>query len=96
MMKKITPKADDMLYSCMYKFREQSDYEAFLEAQIEYPKLRRFIEELENELRSWRKYGEVPELLKPLKEYLKDEDSLETIGSDIERWWYSRKEEWGE
>lgn len=78
-------------YKITMEFEDESDYQYFLDMQKEYPKLRRFCEELENQLRSWRKYDATPEHFT-----LSDcpEDVKNALAHEIERWYYSVKEEW--
>ena len=78
-------------YKLTLEFQNQSDYDEFIEMQTEYPKLRRFIEEFEKEIRNWRKHDAIPTLLKPLdlEAYMS-----QLFAHEIERWYYATKEEW--
>jgi len=77
-------------YEVTYKFKDKFEYEYFIEAQTEYSKLRSFCEEFERQLRSWRKYEQTPELLKPLELTV---ELSNLIAHEIERWYYATKEE---
>jgi hypothetical protein len=91
-LKKVEMNSEEK-YEITYKFKEQFDYDYFIEAQTEYPKLRRFMEEFESELRSWRKHGSIPKFLEPLE--LKEEFS-NLLSHEVERWYYATKEEWSD
>ncbi len=82
--------SEQFQYEVTYKFKDKFEYEYFIEAQTEYSKLRSFCEEFEMQLRSWRKYELIPELLKPLE--LSNEIS-NLLAPEIERWYYATKEQ---
>lgn len=79
-------------YELTYKFKEQSDYDAFIEAQTEYPKLRRFIDEFEIRLINWRKHGACPDFARgqflPGNEYI--------FPQELEQWYFEIKKAWME
>lgn len=81
---------DESFLKVIIEIRDRSDYQYFLEMQKEYPKLRRFCEEFESQLRNWRKHDSKPSSLNILVE----PDLSNALAHEIERWYYATKEEW--
>ena len=79
------------LYEATYKFKEESDYSAFIEAQTNYMKLRRFLEEWEIVLRTCHKYDSFEAIMQNIAKANNGEVNSSTIGFAIADEYYKLK-----